>query len=542
MEQVPEPPLTVRQTLLLPSLSTARVVAGDSGLEREVTSAMVLEAPDIENWGRRGQLILTSFFALQDLSPSELERFFEKLSQIGISGLIFKVTRLVDELPKTFLGLCDHYALPLIKISGATKYEPILLDVMGHVINTNVTLLNRFFDVHEQTMALSLKQPSKYEILMSLRSFINAESTVLDVSQKRRVSSSGAQRQGDFLSFDLEELEGNRYQTHTYYHARLTYEDHGSDALAVLIPSSDSCVYYLFVYRTTWQLSALDIMAIESVVNLLQIEILKKNAIDQEIFIQNNNVVHDLLLGRFTSHEKIDAALVKLSLDTKPLYQVLLVRIDLTDQQSPIHQNDVRRAVQKGLKAIYPGLAFFSSNDRLVFLHNFRTKRGQLSLEKIQSVLRDLHTDRSIPSFTHFAALSHSCDRYSIVQRNEEVLGIYKLLDNARWTNRCISYENLGIYKLFLQVDGSDNLTSYVDPRILKLRERSPELLETLVALVENGLSYQKAAKLLFLHPKTVHYRIERAKQLVGLDVLDADDCLQLMLSSKIFNLMSDQT
>ena len=59
--------MLVQDMLILPSFESARVIAGTNGLGNEVTSAMVLEATDIENWGKRGQLIISSFYALEHL-------------------------------------------------------------------------------------------------------------------------------------------------------------------------------------------------------------------------------------------------------------------------------------------------------------------------------------------------------------------------------------------------------------------------------------------------------------------------------------------
>ena len=64
-------------------------IAGNLGLGNEITTAMVLEAPDIENWGQQGQMIITSFYALQNLSEHALADFFEKLVRIGISAVVF---------------------------------------------------------------------------------------------------------------------------------------------------------------------------------------------------------------------------------------------------------------------------------------------------------------------------------------------------------------------------------------------------------------------------------------------------------------------
>ena len=60
----------------------ASVIAGEDCLDREVKSVMVLEAADIENWGKPGQLLLTSFYALQILDAENSRKFFINMHRV----------------------------------------------------------------------------------------------------------------------------------------------------------------------------------------------------------------------------------------------------------------------------------------------------------------------------------------------------------------------------------------------------------------------------------------------------------------------------
>ena len=98
---------------------------------------------DIENWGNKGEIILTSYFALKDLSPDEITQFMQKLTSIGISALIVKLDRFVSDIPSTITDYCDLHALPLIQIPKEVKYESVILEILGPIIDSNIALLNR---------------------------------------------------------------------------------------------------------------------------------------------------------------------------------------------------------------------------------------------------------------------------------------------------------------------------------------------------------------------------------------------------------------
>lgn len=533
--------LSIKNALELPSFASAQILAGKVGLDREITSAMVMEAPDIEHWGKRGQLILTSYFALYNLSDEELGVFFDKIDCIGVSGIVFKLKRLVASVPAPIVSLCEKYNIPLIVVSNDTKYEPILLDVMGHIINSNMTLLNRFYALHKQTMTLSLKRPSLLQILTNLKTIIGTDCTFFNEKTLTKITTKT--KCADFVSFNLEKLDPSTYQAYSYYVATLEYAQ-GSrlTALAIAVPNPNILErYYLIVHRNVEDLSMLSIMAIENIVGLLQMEILKTDAVDRQLFIQNNNTVHDLLLNRFGSRSKIEKALASLGIDSFDSYELLLIKIAPVGSEDQSQLDAVLSHLKTRFKTAYLNLVYYVTNDRIVFLHNYSSERDQLSLEKIQALLAKIHHDTRVPSFVHLAALSRTCDRWNIDSINNEVMDIYKLFNNAQWHNRCISYDNLGIYKLFLHINKAGSLTEYLDSRVLALHQENPELLETLMLLCENNLNFQETAKQMVLHPKTIHYRVNRAHEISGLDIRDSEDFLQIMLGGKMLALVSEE-
>lgn len=106
---------------------------------------MIVEAPDIESWGKSDQMLITSFYAFENLSADGLTFFFDKADELGIGAIVFKPERLLAEAPAQIVKLCDKHDLPLIQIPADTKYEGLLLDVLGNFLDSNLTLLNRFF-------------------------------------------------------------------------------------------------------------------------------------------------------------------------------------------------------------------------------------------------------------------------------------------------------------------------------------------------------------------------------------------------------------
>ena len=555
----------VKEMLSLPSFAGSEVIAGSSHLDNEIESAMILEGADIQNWGRRNQLIISSYFALADLDAVGLGRFFRTMSTIGIGALAIKPGRAVDEIPREIVELCDDFDLPLIRLSPQVKYEAILMDVLGHVLDTNLTLLNRFYESHRHVMTLALKQPSISYILNTLKNSLMADTTYLDTQRDRRLSTNPAR--AAFTGYSFARRDPSPYQTHAYFDARLFYRDasenagagggtgdggaaadasvpemlDGADraenALAIRIPSSDGVASSLIIHSDGTELSQVDTMLVENIVSLLQIEILKQNAVKQKLFYQNNNTVHDLLLGRFSSEERVDEALALLNVDRFPLYEVLLVRSTLLDPSDTDRQDELHQAIRRRLRSAYPGIVYYVNGDRLLVLHNYRSELSGIDINEVQRILTKLHESSTLPLFTHFAVLSSSTDRYRLPEINNDVMNAYKLFDDSSYRDVSMRFDDLGIYKLLLGSDDHLQQEKLIDPRLTRMHDEQPELFNTLVRLCENGISYPKTAEELFLHPKTVRYRVERAREVYRINVKDPNDYLQIILADKIYTL-----
>ncbi len=143
--------------LKIKPLTGAKLIAGQAGMENNISGVNVLEATDIENWGREGQVILTSLFALKNLTDQDLDAFFNKMHTIGIAAIIVKIDRLVQYIPEMVIHLCNKHGLVLIQIDKETKYESIILEILEPIINRNMYLLNRYYDVHSEITRIAMK-------------------------------------------------------------------------------------------------------------------------------------------------------------------------------------------------------------------------------------------------------------------------------------------------------------------------------------------------------------------------------------------------
>lgn len=534
--------MRVTDALKLPSLKDARVVSGSSGVDNEIQSVMILEATDIESWGTEGMLLITSYFALADFDDAGMRSFFSKLSTLKICGIVFKTDRLIAAIPELMIELSNELGIPIIQVSKDARYEPIMSDILGSIINSNITLLNRFYMTHHQMMTLALSQPSVPDILFEIKNSLKLETTFYNASRKNRTSTNAAL--ANFSSLEMSSRDNPRgsYLSFHYLNVTLIYADGRIDtALSVEIPSSDGMKYYLILHRPPESFSQLDLMTIENFVSLLEMEILKTNALDRQSYIKSNSLAHDLLLDRYATTEAVDKALDELGIASFARYQAILVRVipgrHISGDRSMLQ--DIITAIRRAIRKRCVASAFYESNDRFVILDNIPDAADPISVDDVMEAIADAKHS-TYHDFTYLAAISHTDDRYHVGTLNREVMDVYRLFGDQITRDRCIRYEDLGVLRLLLDLPESIDVGRFLDPRLLRLREGRPELFETIVEYYRAGTSYQETAARLYLHPKTVQYRVRLAEELVGIDAKNPDDLMQVAFAGKVLEIMGD--
>jgi purine catabolism regulator len=101
-----------------------------------------------------------------------------------------------------------------------------------------------------------------------------------------------------------------------------------------------------------------------------------------------------------------------------------------------------------------------------------------------------------------------------------------------------ICHEELGIYRLLLQIGDMNQLVQYAEdvlgPVIDYDARRKSDLLGTLSVYLNQRESPKQSARVLRVHVNTVLYRIQRIESLTSLDLANPDDLLSAHVATKI--------
>lgn len=126
---------------------------------------------------------------------------------------------------------------------------------------------------------------------------------------------------------------------------------------------------------------------------------------------------------------------------------------------------------------------------------------------------------------------------WGVSREHRDVLDLPSALNEARTASSAARrlggenvflYEELGIVRLLLGSGDDPDLQTFIDevtgPLLAYDRENDGSLVRTLRAYFDADCSQRVAAERLFVHHKTLRYRLERIRQLTGLDLARHED------------------
>lgn len=120
--------ISVQNILDMPLMENAKVVAGLSGLDKEVSHVTVMEVPDIKKWLKGNDLLITCFYSVRD-SVEAQRRLIEDLADT-CACIVIKTGQYIGPIADSVKDAADRCGLPLITIPYQLTYIDILVGVM----------------------------------------------------------------------------------------------------------------------------------------------------------------------------------------------------------------------------------------------------------------------------------------------------------------------------------------------------------------------------------------------------------------------------
>lgn len=515
LSDVLEFPVFKNATLITPS---------DMNIDNRVESVMVLEGTDIDYWGRENELLLTSYFALIDLEDSEVESFFSQLASISIAGLVIKVNRLVNEVPEIIVRLCKKHNIPLIQIPENIRYKDIMLAINEPLLEKQNHVLKAYYDASRIYNDLPLADTTFEDIIKNLSQLVKKPVSFSLPGKNINISTDDSNTLDNFIKVNEDTLD-TQFTQNAYTITTLLNESNNQYMYSI-----NSTVYNKVIsnfsiklyYNSTDEFDyEADLMVVENIVHLIRQKLQLSHLLKQEKFMLKNNLSSTILQSTTRPSYEYQILLDEANISDHSHYKLIGFQNDKGDTKTYTNQK-LNYLRSLGISNIY-----YEHSEHFIIIFNIKPQEEILTKEFLE-----INLSKNIDSNM---VITSEGTKENI---NELFIECLDLLNYKRKFKipDIISLDDLGVFKYLTDID-INKMEKMIPTKLREIQKNDQELYETLVELLNHNMNYTDTADALYVHPKTVRYRIDKLESLLKVDLKDSRQFTNYFIYVSLINL-----
>jgi purine catabolism regulator len=528
--------LKVADLFHLAPLKHARLVCGHDNTGNPVRGVNVIEAPDVADWIQSGDVLLTNLYAVDKLRP--LDVFIDKLAKRKLSALIVKTGLFVDAIPDEIVVAARAHGLPVIEIPRDVLYREVMLSISEHLLNERLGALEKFKEINDYFVGISLANHDFYRIMRSLESFIGNPVALYDRTFQCLFSTDGS-----IIEFTA---AGPFADESPYLVRSVVFPDLGGRSLnqyVFPVRVGEKVKLHLAVVQLNAEIEEAQLIAIKSAINLLALDFLKQYAVVEVEKHFRNDLISDLLSGRTLSSDEIYRRASLIQWDLRKHYAVVALA-PAADRQAAAEPAEIDRLFES-VDGLVGNVPLQRRDGHVVLFWDVTgTKDWQAQLKKrFAELAADWRRSKAGPRLR--AGVGEVARGIAdLAASHRQAQDALRVGIQAGFADDLVFFSKLGIYRLLCQYPAREELRDMIPPSLQKLmagraRPRD-QLLETLEAYTLSNGNALETSRRLGVHAKTVAYRLERIAELTGVDFADVDEMLMVQVGLKIMHLLGD--
>jgi purine catabolism regulator len=559
-EQEPRP--TVREAMRS-ALAGAKLVGGAEGLDRQVEWVRLMETPEIQP--RAGDLMFTTGFPIKD-DPAAQIGLVARIADSGGAGLVVRPLPYLRKIPPEMVTEADRLKVPLFTIPPDVQFVDLMAPLLERIINAEHWRLKRSIEIHRRFTELVLDGKGVNEICRTLADLLESAVSVEDASFHLLAHAGGSAdphrketilRQGtpQRVLFDpqiqriLREVEARRgpVKVPAFPHLGMSRE-----RLLAPIFAANQVLGYISVLDHPPQNEELAFMAIEQAALVLALSIAKERELSEVEGRVRGEFLEDLLHGTYGDESAAQRRARHVGYPLHGSHIVMLVDIDdfrgfnkarqITEDAIQALKREFLRRVTAVVRAGYQRALVQGRSDQVVALLPLGPEAGDhharshaLGLQ-VQSAVADWK-----PGFTVSVGFSAPIEAPGGVEGAlREVTSVMESLARFKRWAQVVAVPELGLTGLLAAVSDErlvDYSRRHLGPLIEHDSARKGALVATLRAFLETG-EQQQAAQRLRVHTNTLRYRLDRIREISGLDLEDPETRLNLSVALRVQSLL----
>ena len=547
---------TVRKLLESEQFPKMKLLCGEKGLDLEVKGIRIIEIEDMERYLTGGEILITSFQVYLSCSDREVEQHFEDLVKSDISGFIVKERKEYDPTGRRLSLLekhCKKYEIPLVEISEDSYYWGIIRYVIMQVFDKATARLKYFKITHDSFNTFILKNNGSSNTASDIIKFLSImieNPVVLYYGNLNCMVSTNSDNSKLILSDEIQPYKPNIITKFQY----MKQMKGSCVQYVVKFAILSEVEIYITITEENRGLTELDYMAIENAIINLQYGFLSEFAQDEEKKTYQRDIIQNILNGLLSSKEMTEAA-AQLGMKESHTYRVVDFHTIKNNVQSKYTKEQLHEVgvIEGELKHLLPDALIYRNMDQIVMIQQVDSNQTELEYQKEMEEVEDV-IQRSIlyrKKDTDFQiGIGKSVEGYQRLKESyHEASQAIKYIEIIRQVTgdknkSVVHYSNLGFFQIFGEIDDVTELERYIPETLKKLYlyddEHKGELITTLQMYLRNNQSIKKTADAMFVHYRTISYRLEKIKQISGINFDNANEVLAVSNGLIIYKMLKE--
>ena len=547
---------TVRKLLESEQFPKMKLLCGEKGLDLEVKGIRIIEIEDMERYLTGGEILITSFQVYLSCNDREVEQHFEDLVKSDISGFIVKKRKEYDPTGRRLSLLekhCKKYEIPLVEISEDLYYWGIIRYVIMQVFDKVTARLKYFKITHDNFNTFILNNNGSCNTASDIIKFLSVmieNPVVLYYGNLNCMVSTNSDNSKLILSNEIQPYKPNIITKFQY----MKQMKGSCVQYVVKFAILNEMEIYITITEENRELTELDYMAIENAIINLQYGFLSEFAQDEVKKKYQRDIVHNILNGLLSSKEMTEAA-SQLGMKESDTYRV----VDFHTIKKNVQRKYTKEQLQEvgvivgELMYLLPDALIYRNMDQIVMIQQVDSNQTELEyqkeMEEVEDVIqrsilyRKKDTDFQIGIGKSVEGYQRLKESYHEASRAIKYIDIIRLVTGDK-NKSVVHYSNLGFFQIFGEIDDVTELERYIPETLKKLYlyddEHKGELITTLQMYLRNNQSIKKTAGAMFVHYRTISYRLEKIKQISGINFDDANEVLAVSNGLIIYKMLKE--
>lgn len=527
--------LTVRDVLLRDTFKSARVVAGAGGLHKQVKWSHILEVNEFESLINGGELILSTGVGLRldlDTQLAYVKRLIEK----NTACICFELGAYIQEVPIEIIKLADEKNFPIIVFDEIVKFVDITQDLHALITNKHYEVLSQLDKLSNKFIELSMAPNGILKILQELEHHFKQCALFITNDSKPFYYPATAKEMDGRIRLYLQNAKSALSAQHMF-----SIDQH---SFAMMPVRGLGQVWGHLCLKTEGEIADEFLFLVLDRAALAITQILLRNrTIEERKQNLEDQFVQKVLNGRSYNSENLQ---LYIPLHHHKLaYRVVMMKTRQAESAgTDWEETRLRRSMMIRLlfknHGLYPAVSITESEIAVIAAF---PSEGPPEKERFKKIVHTLAEIKEL----HFPDQSKSACGISMSYDdiNDASLAYQEALETSELQSASVTdayfYEDLGIYRLLIQLKKSGQLKRYIQDYLKPIldydKQMENKLFETLTVFLECGGVVKNSADRLFIVRQTLYNRLELLKTILGEDFMEPHNRLALEVAIKAYKL-----